>query len=61
MDSCVTLGSDVELTREEYERELSHRLLLERLKDDDAVTIATVASWAIYKRYEKPKRVWWAG
>jgi hypothetical protein len=39
----------------------AHAELLERLKDDGAVTIATVASWAIYKRYEQSERVWWAG
>jgi hypothetical protein len=36
----------------------AHAELLERLKDDGAVGIATLASWAMFERREESERAW---
>lgn len=39
----------------------AHAELLERLRDDGAVTMATVASWAIYEERVGVRAVWRVG
>jgi len=42
--------------------QLAHEERLERLREtrNDAVTMATVASWAIHGVKQERERVWWA-